>query len=345
LSGRKALKKNKGKEKTSVSSKKVSYYDFRQNTIKTENVIVKNYDFKKPKKFTKEHLRSLNTVNEHIIRSFASNLSSLLRVFCEVSMKKMEECRYSEYLSSLSDKTLVGLIDVNDTDTKDNLSTMLVHFPSTINFFLIDILLGGGGTEYMFERGYTEIELAILENFYQKITNYLTDAWKSLIDVNCVLTGYETNPRLAQFISLEDSVIVMSFQIKVREITDVFSFCLPSINLDEILRVASSKHAKNASKQENEKDMLRKDQISSSLQDSTVELTAVLDTILLDMHDIVNLQIADVIPLNRKIDSNILLAVEGEPKFTVKVGDRKIKKSVKICDVVSRSDINDYYNY
>ena len=57
-------------------------------------VRISNYDFKKPKKFTREHLRGLNTVNEHIIRIFASNLSSLLRVFCEVSLLKMEECRY-----------------------------------------------------------------------------------------------------------------------------------------------------------------------------------------------------------------------------------------------------------
>ena len=70
-----------------------------------------------------------------------------------------------------------------------------------------------------------------------------------------------------------------------------------------------SKHAKNAAKNENEKDTQRKDQIEHSLEDSTMELTAVLDTILLDMHDIVNLQVSDVIPLNKKIDSDILLVV------------------------------------
>lgn len=339
------MKQNNGNVKPPVSSGKVSNYDFYQNTIKTEKAVIKNYDFKKPKKFTKEHLRGLNTVNEHIIRIFASNLSSLLRVFCEVSNLKMEECRYSEYINSLSDKTLIGLIDINDIETNENLCTMIAHFPSTVDFFLIDILLGGGGTEYMLDRGYTEIELAILENFYQKITSYLTEAWKSLIDVKCTLSGYETNPRLAQFISMDDSVIVMSFQIKIREITDVFSFCLPSISLDAMLRIANNKHAKNASKLENDKENQRREQIAESLQDSSMELTAVLDTILLDMHDIINLQVSDVIPLNKGIDDNVIMTVEGEPKFTVRVGDRKIKKSVKICDIVSNSDINDYYNY
>lgn len=341
----KQKKQNKNNEKPKAPAETVSNYDFYQKTIKTEKAVIKNYDFKKPKKFTKEHLRGLNTVNEHIIRIFASNLSSLLRVFCEVSLLKMEECRYSEYLNGLSDKTLIGLIDINDAETKENMCTMIAHFPSTVDFFMVDILLGGGGTEYKLDRGYTEIELAILENFYQKVTKYLTEAWSSLLEVDCTLSGYETNPRLAQFISLEDSVIVMSFQIKIREITDVFSFCLPSISLDEMLRIANNKRDKNSAKAENDKEQQRRDAIADSLQDSAMELTAVLDTILLDMHDIVNLQVSDVIPLNKGIESNAVLTVEGEPKFTVRVGDRKIKKSVKICDIVSNSDINDYYNY
>ncbi|MBE6844124.1 MAG: hypothetical protein E7508_00225 [Ruminococcus sp.] len=340
------MKQKKDNSKPNGKGKsKVSSYDFRQNTVRSEKVIVKNYDFKKPKKFTKEHLRGLNTVNEHIIRIFASNLSGLLRVFCEVTQLKIVECRYSEYLNTLTDKTLIGLVDMNDEKTGDNRCTMIAHFPSTINFFIIDILLGGNGTNYLLDRGFTDIEIAILENFYTKITRYLTEAWKNLADVKCELTGYETNPRLAQFISLEDSVVVMSFQIKMREITDIFSFCLPSINLDSILREALTKHAKTNGKNENDKEILRRENLTDSLKGSTMELTAVLDNLYIDMQDIINLKVSDVIPLNTRIDDNIILTVEGEPKFTVRVGDRKIKKSVKICDVVSAADIKDYYNY
>lgn len=338
------MKQKKGNSKPKAKSK-VSSYDFRQNTVVSEKSVVKNYDFKKPKKFTKEHLRGLNTVNEHIIRIFASNLSALLRVFCEVSQLKISECRYSEYLNTLPDKTLIGLIDMNDEKTGENRCTMIAHFPSTINFFIIDILLGGSGTNYLLDREYTDVEIAILENFYQKVTGYLTEAWKNLSDLNCEMTGYETNPKLAQFISTEDSVVVMSFRIKMREITDVFSFCLPSINLDSILREAGTKHNKATGKNENDKEAQRKEMLADSLKGSTMELTAVLDTLYIDMQDIVNLEVSDVIPLNRRIDDNIILTVEGEPKFTVRVGDRKIKKSVKICDVASTADINDFYNY
>lgn len=331
-------------KKKAAPKGKVSDYDFRRNTVHTERV-VKNYDFRKPKTFTKEHLRGLNTVNEHIVRIFSSNLSSMLRVFCEVTQMKIQECRYSEFLSTLPDKTLIGLIDMNDEQSGENKCTMMAYFPAAIDFFMIDILLGGNGSCYRLDRGFTDIEIAILKNFYIKVTGFLTEAWKNLTDVKCELSGYETNPRLAQFIALEDSVVVMSFNVKIREIDEVFSFCIPAVNLDSILRGAMQKHAKNnVAKTEGDKDTLRRERLESSLKCSTMELTAVLDTIFLDMQDIVNLKVSDVIPLNKRIEDNVVLTVEGEPKFIVRVGDRNIKKSVKICGVVSSSDINEFYN-
>ena len=335
--------KNK-KKKASGTKKKVEKFDFSQNTVEPNMPVIKQYDFRKPKTFTKEHLRGLNTVNEHIVRVFASNLSGLLRVFCEVSQLKLIECRYSEYLQTLPDKTLISFIDINDEATSDNKCTMMAYFPAEFDFFMIDILLGGMGLNYNLDRGFTDIEIAILENFYRKITDYLTEAWKNLDDLKCEMSGYETNPRLAQFISLDDSVVVMSFNLKVRDISEVFSFCLPAVNLEAILHDASKKSAKtNQTKTEAEKDALRREQLEGSLQGSTVELTAVLDNLYIDMQDIVNLKVSDVIPLSKRIDDNIVLTVEGEPKFACRVGDRRIKKSVKICGTVSDSEINEFY--
>lgn len=304
---------------------------------------IREYDFKKPKKFTKEHLRGLNTVNENIIRIFSSNISSMLRTFCEIEMNNMEECRYMEYLNTLPDKTFIGLLNAEISETMSDENIIMMHFPTTINFFLIDILLGGDGHGYDLKRGFTEIEIAILDNFYKKMANNFSEAWKSLVDVNCTLVSNETNPKLAQFVSLDDSVIVLSFQMKISNIVDTFSFCIPSMNLDSILRAAMFKHVKS-NKQEDEKENMRREALSNSLNESAMELTAILDTVMLDVHDIVNLAVSDVIPLGKKIDDNIIITVEGEPKFSAKLGDRRIKKSVKICDIATSAEINEFNN-
>lgn len=337
------MSKNKTQTKQKGKESEIPNYNFPKVKSPAVEKRIRDYDFKKPKKFTKEHLRCLNTVNENIIRIFSSNISSMLRAFCEIEMLKMEECRYMEYLNTLPDKTFIGLVKMNTVDGSVDDCTTIIHFPSQINYFLIDILLGGDGHGFNLTRGFTEIEIAILNNFYKKLTSYFAEAWKSLMEVECELYGNETNPRLAQFISLDDSVIVLSFQIKISNIVEKFSFCIPSINLDAMLRITLAKNAKN-NKAEDEKELVRREAITGSLNDSTMELTAVLDTIMLNVNDIVNLAVSDVIPLGKKIDDNIILTVEGEPKFSARLGDRKIKKSVKICNIATTAEINEFNN-
>lgn len=338
------MSQNTNNQDKIASSNAVPYYNNSNNSFSNNEKRIRDYDFKKPKKFTKEHLRSLNTVNENIIRIFAPNISSMLRAFCEIEMLKMEECRYGEYINGLPDKTFIGLINMSTVDTSSDECTAIIHFPPAMDFFLIDVLLGGDGHGYNLSRGYTEIEIAILENFYKKMTDNFSESWKNLMDVQCELYGNETNPRLAQFIALDDSVIVLSFKIKIRDVVDKFSFCIPSINLDTMLRTTLSKSSKNNNKQEDEKDHIRREAISTSLKDSNMEITAVLDTIMLDVHDIINLQVSDVIPMRKQIGDDVILTVEGEPKFTVRLGDRKIKKSIKICNIITQADINEFNN-
>lgn len=319
----------------------VRNYNFR-NQRPTRHKRIKDYDFRKPKKFTKEHLRDLNAVNENIIRIFSSNLSSMLRVFCEITIDKVEEYHYSEYTNALPDKTLMGIIDLKAKGTGFESCPIVMYIPSDVNFFMIDILLGGSGQGFAYKRGYTEVEIEILKNFYEKLTEYLEESWNRLLECTCTLSSYETNPKLVQAISQDDSVIVLQFRLRMREIDNIFSICMPSINLDEVLHIKNQKYYRSHFNNESEKASERRKLIYNSLQDSTVELTAVLDEVMLDMHDVVNLQVSDVIPLNKKIDSDIIVNVDGMPRFTAKLGERKIKKAVKICGIAQPNATDNY---
>lgn len=303
--------------------------------------LIKDYDFRKPKKFTKEHLRDLNTVNENICRVLASNLSGLLRIFCEVSFDEIEEQRYGDYVNSLPDKTFIGIMRLKPQMNSVDESLLLMHLPSSINFFMIDILLGGSGDSYNLKRAYTELEVEILQNIYTKISAFISEAWNALIPVNHEISGFETNPQLAQALYPGDTVITLSFSIKMRDITDKISLCIPALNLDEILNASNrgGKFNKLFQKIDAEKERARRDIIYNALSESELELKAVFSEIQLDTQDIVNLQQGDIIPLNKKINSDILVTVGGIPWFTAKLGELKIKKAVRLCDIVPPNDI------
>ena len=55
----------------------------------------------------------------------------------------------------------------------------------------------------------------------------------------------------------------------------------------------------------------------------------------LDLRDILQLQVSDVIPLNKSIDSDIEVLVDNTPWFNAKLGERKAKKAVKLGNLIS----------
>ena len=58
---------------------------------------VKNYDFARPSKFSKEHLRTLEIIFEHFGRLLATNLPAYLRKTVSVDVVKSSAGRGGEY--------------------------------------------------------------------------------------------------------------------------------------------------------------------------------------------------------------------------------------------------------
>ena len=64
--------------------------------LREEESKVKVYDFRSPKKFTKEQLKTLESLYENFARILSSYFTSLLRIFCEIEVVQIEEQRFFE---------------------------------------------------------------------------------------------------------------------------------------------------------------------------------------------------------------------------------------------------------
>lgn len=310
-----------------------------------ENHNIRPYDFRNPKKFTKEHLSNLNNLNESFTRILASQLSAMLRVFCEVNVARVDEKKYGDFVTSVPEKTFIGIIKITDSsETGDKESAMLLYVPSVINFFMIDILLGGSGEGCYLEREYTEIEVEILKNFYDKITQYIYDAWSPLVDVKLYPDNYETNPRLIQVLSHDDAVVEVDYEIKLGNLNrNTIKLCIPAVCIDEFFVFSNTNQKHNTKRHISQADDInRANAIMSALSETELELKAVLGSVELDMQEILSLEKGDIIPIDTKINDDIIVEVGDVPWFSAKLGEMKIKKAVKICDNIKKSANKNY---
>ena len=73
---------------------------------------VKNYDFTRPAKFSKEHLRTLEIIFEHYVRLLSTNLPVYLRKSVQVELMSSEAVTYQEFSNALSNPVLLGLVGI-----------------------------------------------------------------------------------------------------------------------------------------------------------------------------------------------------------------------------------------
>lgn len=299
---------------------------------------VKVYDFNSPKKFTKERLRTIDSLYESFTRFLTSYFTNISRVFCEIEVIQVEEQRYFEYNNALPDNSVIGLYELTPTAKKVDSSILLVNLSTQLGFYLIDKLLGGSGKGVNINRDFTDIEIAILENVLSKFTRYFDDSWGKYIEVETQLQSVETNPRLVQVSAPEDVVLLVSMEIRIKDLTGTMTICIPALNLEQLMENFTSKYARFNKQRVDDQSQNRKTTIMNTLKQSDLEMTAILDQVEIDLNDILQLQVNDVIPLNKRVDSDITIAINNSPWFKAKLGETKLKKAIKISQLVEKEE-------
>lgn len=297
---------------------------------------VREYDFSSPKKFTKDQLKSLNSLYENFGRVASSYFTSILRSVCEVSVVQIEEQRYYEFNNALPDNALVGMISFDPVSKQYDDTVLMLDLSTSFGFFTFDRLLGGTGELFAPDRDYTEIELSVIRLVMEKLTHYLQEAWCNYFSVGTKLRSIETNGRLLQAFSPQDVVVIVTFELKEETFSGTLNICMAAENLEGIINSFSEKYS-HATKQQNpEHEQVKRELVLEYMKPSELVLEAVLDDCEMDLGDILRLQVNDVLSLSRKIDDDICVKVEGEPWYTARLGEVKQRRALKIVDVTDK---------
>lgn len=294
---------------------------------------VKEYDFSSPKKFTKDQLKSLNSLYENYSRVMSSYFTSILRSTCEVSISQIEEQRYYEFNNALPDNALIGIMSFFPDEKPFDENTMMLELSTSFGYMLIDRLMGGSGDLFSPDRDYTEIELSLLKMVISNLTKYLQDVWSSFFPIKTELRNVETNGRFIQAFSPQDVVVIITFDIDEEYYRGTANICMPTENLEDLISSFTMKYNRSVKQQDEEKERSKRQQILSSIKESEINLEAHLDDCVMSLGDISQLQVNDVISLNKKISEDISVKVEGIPFFRARLGELNSQKALKIMRV------------
>ncbi|HAZ90354.1 MAG TPA: flagellar motor switch protein FliM [Eubacterium sp.] len=289
--------------------------------------VVKNYDFARPSKFSKEHLRTMEIIFEHYGRLISTNLPAYLRKPVSVDVINSEAVIYQEFSNALSNPVLLGV--VNLSPLKGNI---IMELAPNIGFSIIDRLLGGAGLGLDKSRDFSEIELSIIERIMVILVNLLREPWLSVIDFAPRLERIETNSQFSQIIAPNEMVAIITINIKIGEVEGLMNVCLPYITLKPIMDKLNTKYWFSTMRERDENTYT--DTIESLIAKSEIPIKAVLGKSIISVGDFNNIAVGDIIKLDSMLDSELDVYVGNIKKFTALPGTSNDKYAVRLTSIV-----------
>ena len=293
----------------------------------SEEKTVKEYNFARPSKFSKDHLRTLEIIFENYGRLLSTNLPAYLRKTVQVDVMNAEANSYSEFANALSNPVLLGVVNFAPLD-----GNVLMELSSNLGFAIIDRMLGGGGYPLEKSRDFTEIELIIVERVMEVCIGLLVDPWESVVAIDPHLERIETNSQFAQFISPSEMTAIVTMNIRIGDAEGLMNICIPYTCVEKVIDKLNTKYWYSSMK---EKDTgAYQEAIESIIDRAQIPVRAMLGRSSISVNDFMNIQIGDIIKLNTSVEDELDVYVGNIKKFHALPGAASDSYAIRVTSII-----------
>jgi flagellar motor switch protein FliM len=279
---------------------------FEHRTVSKFNKAYEVYDFRRPDKFSKDQLRTLQMLHETFARLAGSSLSAYLRTPISMDLISIEQVPYEEYLRSISQ----SVFTVMSLPPLTGQAVLEVEFG--LIFTMIDRMLGGPGRAIS-RSVLTDIERPLVRQTIERMFATLKVAWEGVVVVNPTIEGMETSAQFVQIAPPSDIVVTILFEVKIGNQRGAMSLCIPYLLLKPVTTKLSAQKWFASSNRKQTPTTRRS--LSQQIHHSAVECSVQLGTSKLSVRDFLNLHPGDIVRLDQQTGRDLTMLVGNVPKF------------------------------
>jgi flagellar motor switch protein FliM len=207
----------------------------------------------------------------------------------------------------------------------------IIDFNPTLTYAFIERMFGGSGKVLDTGRELTGIERSLMNRIVAVVYKELEGAWEHICPVNIKQISLETNPQFVQIVPPGETVITVSFQLKLLQSTGLMTICYPYVALEIVVGKVSAQNWIDATKKKGHD---KNTEINGgNLMRLPIPLSAVLANTEVRIGDFLNLKKGDVITTDQKINQEIEVMVRRRRKFYARPGLVGRKKGLIVTRV------------
>ncbi|MFZ4858196.1 MAG: flagellar motor switch protein FliM [Desulfuromonadaceae bacterium] len=271
---------------------------------------------------------NLDIIYDSFIRTYRVNFSNRLRKAVDIKKVTARAYKFDDFLQTLPTPVCMGIFKIEPLK-----GAALISLDNNLVLSLVDSLLGGSGSAKppSANRMFTLIELKLMERLVLDILQDFEKAWAPLCHTRMNLLRMETNPRLLNIVPPEYQIVTMTLKILAGDISGNMMFAVPYMTVDPI---------RDKLKTGMQFDLMAVDplwssRLSTEIMEAPLETTVEMGNAYITLRELLDLAPGDTIVLDKTCSSDMIVKVEGIPKYFgipgIKHGNKAVQIS-KICN-------------
>ncbi len=304
----------------------------KRRKIDLENAEIRPYDFRRPERVSKDHMRALQTLHENFARHFGASLSSFLRLIVEVKVANCEQMTYGEFVAGLPNPTSYSVLEGETFEGQ-----ICLEISPLIMYPIVDRLMGGTNEKlFIPPRPMTVIEERLVQKIIERAIGALREAWSSVTDFQLRLASMEANPQIVQLVAPNEVVVVVGFEIKLANRAGTVNLCIPYKVIEPMVDQLDAQSWFAMGRRREGRPYAGA--IEEQLDRAVVEVEARLAETTITLRDLMGLAPGDLITTDKPANEPVVLCVRGKKKFLCHMGQHRGARAIRVVRPVGPHD-------
>jgi len=292
----------------STSSSPIFLYDGTK-VVGDSSLKSKKYDFTNPIVLSDGDLSKLKTKSEQFSYYLAGHLSMFLRTEFNLELEDLTADLYANFTQSIKTPSCVTMFKLQELN-----GVCLLDVNSHLSATVVDRILGGRGSTNPEERGLTDIEKALVEDFNQIILEEWCKQWISTMALTPSIIGSESTGKFLQTSPADAMMLIMSMEASFGDVSGPMRIAVPYYTMEPVL---SRLLTAAASEERKVPPPPRWHEVYDNIP---VHVSAEWDAFELSLRDLSNLQVDDVIEMKPSLIEETNLRIEKRTCFIGEIG-------------------------
>lgn len=291
------------------------------------------YDFRRPRRVSKDRLRILEGIYERFAKSLEGWLLGRVRRPVEIKLASVEPYSFGEFTLSLPTPCATFGFDVRDGNGQRG--ALDVGYP--LAFLLVDRLFGGNGAAVSLPRALTPIERLAIRTFVERALGTLTEVWQEYVRLPCEIASFEAAPDMLQLMGRDDAVLLATFEVTCDGSSSLLLVCLPLLSLDSFFASSDDGRVKELPLSPDER-RTNRHTLEDSLRRTSLDVAVRMPVAHVRMRDLLRAAQGHVLPTGIPSQAGLEVYVSGQPRFRAIPGRVRSQMAVRLLDPAESPD-------